>query len=146
MFDNQKISSSVDYTLHLHTAACFTVVCDPSSRYIATSGADFLINILDSTELAPLRTIRKVESQVNQMRFSKCGNYLATASDQKNVSIYDTNDGELIQIFNTTSLQYAVAWHPKKLILAYAGEEKQEKSNKKDKYEGCFKVVGISHH
>ena len=47
-------------------------------------------------EFAPLRTIRKIDGQINQMRFSKDGNYLATASDKNYVNVYDTSDGELI--------------------------------------------------
>jgi len=61
LFDSENINSNVDFALNLHTGVCTNVVCDPSSRYLATSGADFLINILDSTEFACLRTIQKVE-------------------------------------------------------------------------------------
>jgi len=78
------------------------------------------------------------------MRFNKDGAYLATASDKPWISIYDVNDGKLVQRFNTSGVQYSVAWHPKKNILAFAGEDKQEKSSKNDPYDGYFRVVGLS--
>ena len=47
----------------------------------------------------------------------------------------------MIQQVQTNAIKYSVAWHPKRLLLAYAGEDK---SGKKDKYEGTFSIIGVS--
>lgn len=100
LFDGNDVTEP-QYSVHTHTGACFCLAVDPSGRYIGTGGADFLINILDSTEFAPLRTIKRIDGQINQMKFNRDGNYLAAALDKNYVNIYETTSGKLLALSYT---------------------------------------------
>lgn len=126
--------------MSLHTGACFCLAVDPTDRYIATGGADFLISLVDTTEYAPFKTLTGIKGQIHQMNFSHDGNYLACVSEQPVIHIYNIEQGRIVQEIQCLSSQYVVAWHPRKYIMVYTGDDKDSKG---DKGEGMFKVIGL---
>jgi len=88
LFDGKKIEKPEIDQITLHTGKCFCLAIDPTDRYIATGGADFLISIIDTTEFAPIMTLTGGKGQIHQMNFSHDGNYLATVSEQPIIHIY----------------------------------------------------------
>lgn len=97
LFDGNDLSSQVHYQLSLHTSACYCLSVDPSKRFVATAGADFLINILDATEFSTLRSIKRVDAQIHQIQFSHDGNFLAVASESPCIRIFDSKKTYLVQ-------------------------------------------------
>ena len=140
LFDSRKIDSFAEHSLTLNAGPCFYVAVDPSQKLIATWGNDYTIALLDATEFIPVKYITQVQSHLNQMNFSYDGTYLSTASEQTSINIYSTKTGEMVQSIDTPGTQYSVSWHPDKYILAFAGEDKQTKT---DRQEGSFRIIGL---
>ena len=93
LFDGNNISNQAAYAVQSHTGACFCMSVDPSGKYVATGGADFIVTLLDTLEYAPVQTIKRIDGQINQIRFSRDGNYIASASEKNHISIYETSSG-----------------------------------------------------
>ena len=141
LFDSRRIEFPAEMSLTLHASSCFYMAIDPSGKFIATGGTDNLITLLNSTEFIPVKCITQMSTQLHQMNFSHDGQYLATASEQSSVQIFDTKSGDLIQVLDTPGIQYSVSWHPTRHVLAYGGEEKQAKAEKT--VEGSFRIIGL---
>lgn len=140
LFDSRgQIDFPAEFSLALNAGPCFYLAVDPAGKHIATFGADYTIALLDSTEFVPLKYITQVQNNINQMKFSHDGAFLATAAEQNSLSIYDTKSAELVQSIDTPGFLYSLSWHPERHLLAFAGEEKQAK----EKSEGCFRIVGL---
>ena len=140
LFDSRgQIDYPAECSLALNAGPCFYLAVDPSGKQLATFGSDYTIALLDSTEFIPVKYITQVQNNLNQMKFSHDGAFLATASEQNSICIYETKNADLVQTIETPGFQYSVSWHPERHILAFAGEEKQSK----EKTEGCFRIVGL---
>jgi THO complex subunit 3 len=141
LFDSRKVEFPADFSLALHASSCFYLAVDPSGKYIATGGTDNLISLLNSTEFIAVKCFPQLNSQLHQMAFSHDGLYLAAAAEQTCVTVFDTKSGEIAQVLETPGVQFAVAWHPSRHVLAYGGEEKSSKTEKS--VEGSFRVIGL---
>ena len=141
LFDARKIESPAEMSITLHAGNCYHIAIDPSGKLLATGGLDNLITLVNSTEFVPMKCITQLNTQVHQMNFSHDGQYLAVASDQTAVHLFDSKSGDLLHTLDTPGTQYSVSWHPTKHVLAYGGEEKQNKSDKT--VEGSFRVIGL---
>lgn len=140
-FDGKKVEKNYELDqISLHTGKCFCLAVDPTDRYIATGGADFLISVIDTTEYAPIKTLTEEKGQIHQMNFSYDGNYQATVSEQKCIHIYNIKMGQCIQKIECGSSQYVIAWHPAKYVQVFTGDDKYIKG---DKCDGMFKAIGL---
>ena len=57
------------------------------------------------------------------------------------MEIYDVSSGETAYTYNTSYEKLALAWHPKKYILAVGGEDRKEKGDKNEKNEGMIHLI-----
>ena len=125
VMNGKKLQNTPLTQLEAHTGPCFCIVLDPLNKYMATGAADALICLWDLSELACIQTFIELDLQVRQLSFSHDGKYIASASEDKLIGIFDIHAHSMVHSVPCKAPQHTVSWHPAKYVLAYAGEEKK---------------------
>jgi len=123
--------------LEAHTGHCYCLDFDPLGRYLATGGADALVTIWDLDELVCIRNLARLETLIRTLSFSHDGRFLASASEELKIDIADVETGAHVHTIETRAEMNSIAWNPKHLLLAYAGDERE------GKYTGAINVFGF---
>ncbi|KAI8801495.1 WD40-repeat-containing domain protein [Cladochytrium replicatum] len=111
------------YTVNAHTANCYCLEFDPRGRYFATGSADAIVSLWDLEDYICLRTFGRLDWPVRTISFSYDGEYLASGSEDHLIDISHVETGEHVHTIQCSAAMNTVAWHPSKLLLAYAGDE-----------------------
>jgi len=112
--------------LQAHTANIYCIEFDPTGKYFAVGAADALVSLWDINELCCLGTFGNLDWPVRCLSFSHDGQLLASASEDLLIDISHVETGEHVFSITTEAPMNAVAWHPRELLLAYAGDEKDK--------------------
>ncbi|KAI0567500.1 THO complex subunit 3 [Gracilaria domingensis] len=107
-------------TIQGHVDACFGVACDPKGRFVAIASLDTCVSIWDSMSLSNVFTIDRWEKAVQLVDYSYEGQYLAMTGDMEKIDITDASTGSLVHSISTVAVLNGFAWHPSRLLLAYA--------------------------
>jgi len=126
--------------MQAHTANIFCIEFDPTGKYFAVGSADALVSLWDINELCCLRTFSNLDWPVRTLSFSYDGQFIASASEDLVIDISHVETGEHVYSITCEAAMNAVAWHPKELLLAYAGDEK-DKHREKDL--GSIRIFGF---
>ena len=129
VINGTKLNNTPLTLLECHTAACYCIAMDPLDRYFATGGADALVCLWNLHEMACIRTFSNLESKLSQISFSHDGAFIATASKDEKVGIFNVESGELVHEIKCKASAHTVAWNPKKHVLAYSSEEHSKSSD-----------------
>jgi THO complex subunit 3 len=124
-----------------HTSNCYCIDFDPLGRFFAVGAADALVSLWDASEMICLRTFGNLEWAVRTISINFDGSLIAAASEDTYIDICNTETGEQVE---KIPVQYAInqiAWHPAKSLLAFAGDEKDDR---KDDV-GSVKIWGYRH-
>jgi len=113
--------------LEAHTGKCYCLDFDPTHKYLATGGGDALVTIWDLQEMVCMRNLPRLDSLIRTLSFSHDGQYLASASEDLRIDISDVESGENVHTITTRAEVNSIAWNPKNLLLAYAGDEREGK-------------------
>lgn len=109
-------------SLQGHPANCYCIQFDPHGRYFAVGGADSIVSLWDTTERACIRTFCRLQWPIRAISFNSDGDVLASASEDPFIDVAYVPTGELLYKLPTASATNTLAWHPKRSILAYAGD------------------------
>ena len=131
----------VQYVLNAHPANCICIEFDPTGKYFATGSADALVSLWDVSELVCLRTLTRLDWPVRTLSFSHDGNLIATASEDLVIDIADVETGEKVAEVPCESPTFTVAWHPRKYLLAFACDDKD--NYERDRDAGTVKLYGL---
>jgi THO complex subunit 3 len=138
-----QVTNVIDYkaikTISAHTSNIFCIEFDPLKKYFAVGGADALVSLWDINEFICIRTFASLEYPIRSISFSYDGQLIALASEDTFIDISHVETGEQIYTIQQDFPMNTLAWHPKELILAYAGDEK-------DKYgrdAGSIRILGF---
>lgn len=127
-------SSSIDGTVKLwnsREAECLRTLTNavltdalafaPDAASLVAGLADGTVRVLDPNSLATTRRWPAHQRPVNSIAFNADGRWLATASSDRTVAVWDFATGrELHRFTNVTSQFLPLAFHPKKPVLAFA--------------------------
>jgi len=127
------------HTLHAHTANCYCIEFDPRSEHFAVGGADAMVSVWSVRELACVRTCARLEWPVRTLSFSHDCAYLASGSEDLLIDIANVATGEQAHVISSSAPMNSVAWHPTKLLLAFAGDDK----DRQGRDEGSVRVYGF---
>jgi len=137
-------------SLVAHTANCYCIDFDPTNRYFATGGADALVAIWDVEHMICVRTIGRLDFGIRTLSFSWDGQFIAAASEENKIDIADVETGELVYSLMVDAPTNSVAWHPNKLLLAYAGDDgvddrsRDDRDRYRDRHsEGVMHIFGM---
>ena len=101
-----------------------TLAFDPSERLLAIGAQDGTVQFLNTNDLSVARSWRAHERPVRSLSFSADGRWLATASPDRSVAIWDVAAGtELRRYTNVTSQYLPVAFHPTRPEIAFAQQD-----------------------
>lgn len=133
VFNGMTLNSIPLAVLEYHNTICTTIAIDNNNSYFVTGGTDSLIGVWDMNELMIKKTISNNDFKVQALNTSYDGTYIGGIfEDDINkkyfVEIYDVETGTTGYTYSTGSAKLCLAWHPKRNILACAGEEKGEGS------------------
>ena len=93
VLDGADPSTQPFETLECHRGPCYCIALDPKGRYFATGAADAIVAVWDANELVCVQSYCKLEGQIRQLSFSHDGNYIATASEDDVVDIFNSSTG-----------------------------------------------------
>lgn len=107
-----------------NTSSVFCLEFDPLGRYLAVGGADAIVSLWDLADWICVRTFNALTQPIRSLSFSHDGTYLASGSEDPFVDISVIESGEQVHTIPVTSTTNGLAWHPNKLCLAIASEDK----------------------
>lgn len=110
-------------SLQAHTSSAYCLQFDPLGRYLATGGADSLVQLYDLREMACVRTFDRLESPIRALGFSADGNFIASGSEDLKIDISDVESGEHVYTVDSRAQLLSLAWNPKKNIFAFTTED-----------------------
>jgi len=105
-----------------HTGACFTLDYDPNFDLLVVGGEDGLVTLWDLDEYFCIRLLDHSDEVCRAVRFSHNGRLVASGTEGSSIQIVETSSGHLIHQFTVKDTTNSVNWHPKRDLLAYAGE------------------------
>lgn len=125
-----------------HTANVFCVQLDPLARYMATASADSMIGLWDMREWMSVRMSAALAFPARSLSFSHDGEFLAAGGEDPFIDIVSypplhctadtrltpgaqssTATGNTVHKIPVSGMINTLAWHPSKLMLAYAGDD-----------------------
>ncbi|KAJ2325392.1 hypothetical protein IWW51_002813 [Coemansia sp. RSA 2702] len=101
-----------------HAASCNCLGVDPRGLVLATGSADATMELWNMEDFSLMRTLPEFESPLMFTEFSMDGRYIASASDDLEIKIHET-EGALVHKLKLSLLTTALAWHPRNLAFAY---------------------------
>jgi len=127
IFQNSGLNNSNRSQLQTHVSRTYCVKLHPSNRYMATSGADAMVNVFDIENQICIATVPRLQDPTNSISFSHDGHFLAVGAEKKSIDISHTYTGTHLKkiVVPWTSL-CAVAFHPRHLVLAACGQDDKE--------------------
>ncbi|XP_067928196.1 THO complex subunit 3-like isoform X2 [Watersipora subatra] len=129
------------HTQPAHSSNCICIKFDQSGQYFATGSADALMSLWDISDLTCLRTFSRLVWPVRTISFSHDTQIIASASEDPFIDIASTFTGEQLATIKCEAQTFEIAWHPKRHLLAIAGDEKDRYDSSKDA--GIVKVWGF---
>lgn len=130
--------------LNAHPATCICIEFDRTGKYFAVGSADALVSIWDATHMTCLRTVNRLEWPARTISFSYDGKLLASASEDLMIDICHVESGDRVAKIPTESPTFTVAFHPRKYLLAYACDDKEQSYNDRNREAGTVKIFGFS--
>lgn len=123
-----KIFETGEWT-YLHevegnTSSVFCLEFDPLGRYLAVGGADAIVSLWSLRDWICVRTFGALMQPIRSISFSFDGTYIASGSDDNFIDVSVVETGEQVHTIPVSSTTHTVAWHPNKLTLAVASEDK----------------------
>lgn len=140
------------HTLHAHTSSCLSIALSPNARYLAIGASDALISLWDTTDWVCQRTVDSSVGTIRDVSFSFDGSYLIGADDEADtLDVVHVESGDSMgKIKDLLQGATAVAWHPNRYWIAWAGEggimvKRAENPNDRDRTEGPgLRIVGAA--
>jgi len=127
-----------------HTGHCYCVEFDPRGRYVATGGADALVLLWDVNDLVCVRSFARLESPIRSLSFSHNGHYIASVAEDAKIDIADVETAEHVHSVRVSGEINCLAWNPKSLLLAFAGEERSKAASSARDSMYCVSVFGYA--
>jgi THO complex subunit 3 len=137
-------SLQAQMVLTAHPATCICIEFDKVGKNFAVGSADAMVSIWDATNMACLRTMNRLEWPVRTISFSHDGKLIASASEDLLIDICHVETGARVGKIPTESPTFTVAFHPKKYLLAYACDDKDQSSyGDRSREAGNVKIFGF---
>ncbi|ORE01013.1 WD40 repeat-like protein [Rhizopus microsporus var. microsporus] len=132
-------SFELQLNLRGHTANCYCVEVDPTSKYLAVGSADALVTLWDTRTFQCVRAFEELTWPVRTLGFSFDGQFIASASEDHFIDVSHVESGESIHHIECSAAMNTVAWSPRDYYLAYAGDEIASDG----KYAGNLKIFSM---
>jgi THO complex subunit 3 len=110
---------------HTSTLYCMSVTADGSR--MASGAADTFVCLWDSDELYCTGCVGDLSAPPKCISYAGDGEFIAVAHDEPLVTICDGATGESVGVIEAPSEVSVVAWHPKRMVVAYADQGNKEK-------------------
>ncbi|XP_037949030.1 THO complex subunit 3-like [Teleopsis dalmanni] len=124
-----------------HPATCICIEFDPTGKYFAVGSADSLVSVWNANELSCQHVIERLEWPVRTISFSHDGKLIASGSEDLFIDIAYATTGEKVTKVPVDASTFTVAWNPKKYLLAYACDDKDNNDRRREA--GNLKVYGF---
>ncbi|PVU88250.1 hypothetical protein BB561_005956 [Smittium simulii] len=112
-----------------HTSNCYSLAIDPTGNMLVSGGSDSLILVWDIQHYICINSFDELEYPVRTLGFCHDGRFVASSSEDKLINIYDLHTNTLAHSIKVSSVMNVISWHPKKYIIAFAGDEREPRTN-----------------
>jgi hypothetical protein len=137
----EVISEELNPSVFAHTGMCYCVSLCPTGARFATGGADASVCVWSSQDLVCRRTMGRLDWPVRAVGFSHDGVLLAAGSEDAEIDVFRAETGGPVASIPVNAPVNDLAWHPRKYLLAYACDDKDQRSGKD---EGSLRVWGLN--
>lgn len=110
-----------------HTDKCTSLHIPPAGPWFASGAHDAVVALWSRADLVCVRTFADITGAVRDVALSSDGAFLAVAADDQ-APVYETASGAQVAVLARAGAVNALAWHPSRPLLAFAGED----ANRKD--------------
>ncbi len=114
---------------YAHTSNCYCITSDGIGT-LAVGAADAIVSLWDTVEMASIRTVGRMEWPIRAVAFSSRGDYLAIGSEDSVIDVCRSGTGEQVAKVSVRAAVSSIAWNPSRLMIAYASEEIDPRTNK----------------
>lgn len=122
-----------------HPANCICIEFSPDGSRFAVGSADALLSVWCADELYCSHTVARLDWPVRTLSFSHDSRLLAAASEDLLIDISCAQTGRRVAAVPVRSATYSVAWHPRRYLLAYACDDKDDRNRDA----GTVKLWGV---
>eukprot|EP00301_Raphidiophrys_heterophryoidea_P005251 c12227_g1_i4.p1 GENE.c12227_g1_i4~~c12227_g1_i4.p1 ORF type:complete len:147 (-),score=31.00 c12227_g1_i4:292-732(-) len=126
IFQNSGLNNSNRSQVQSHVSRTYSVKLHPSNRYMATSGADAMVNMFDIENQVCIATVPRLQDPAKAISFSHDGNFLAVGTEKKLIDICHTYTGANLKNIVVPWEMQCIAFHPRYLVLAVGGQEDKD--------------------
>lgn len=123
-FDETSGALTPHSTHFAHNGGCYCIDMDPTGKFFAMGAADAIVSLWESSTDICYDTVVRLDHPIRTLSFSHDSAYIASGSEDLFVDIADVKTGECMAQIKTEVPTNAVAFHPKEMVLAFAGEDK----------------------
>mmetsp|Transcript_8609 Transcript_8609/g.10881 ORF Transcript_8609/g.10881 Transcript_8609/m.10881 type:complete len:225 (+) Transcript_8609:3-677(+) len=119
-----------------HTHHCYCVQLDKTGMYLASGGADSLVNLWDLQDLVCVKTFPQLDYPTRTISMSHDSKVIAYGCEDTMIAFGSMETGESLGVIDVGGGLNSMAWHPNKYIFAYAVDVKDSK-------DPMMQVIGV---
>ena len=105
-----------------HNGGCYCVDISPNGEMFALGAADAIVSMWETKTHVCYDTVVRLDCPIRAVSYSFDNKYLAAASEDLFIDVADTKTGRCVAQIKTTEAMNSIAFSPKELVLAYAGD------------------------
>ncbi len=105
-----------------HNGGCYCMAIDPTGKYHAMGAADAIVSLWESETNICYDTIVRLDYPIRSVSYSHDSRYIAAASEDLKIDVAEVMTGDCVAQIKTKEAMNTIAFHPKELVLAYAGD------------------------
>lgn len=105
-----------------HNGGCYCLDISPNGDMFALGAADAIVSLWETKSHVCYQTVVRLDCPIRTVSYSHDNKYIAAASEDLFIDIANAKTGKCMGQIKTKEAINSIAFNPKELVLAYAGD------------------------